>query len=59
MSIDSDVYDVFMCYVDFVYIGYEGKFGLYQLQLNVCCDCYLDFGGVNSYYVGYGFVFNL
>lgn len=57
-SIDSDAYDVPTRYVDSGYIGYEGKFGPHQLQLNVRRDRYSDFGGANSYYAGYGFAFN-
>jgi vitamin B12 transporter len=57
-SIDSDAYDVPTRSVDSGYIGYEGKFGPHQLQLNVRRDRYSDFGGANSYYAGYGFAFN-
>ncbi|CAJ0854921.1 Vitamin B12 transporter BtuB [Ralstonia mannitolilytica] len=57
-SIDSDAYDVPTRNVDSGYIGYEGKFGPHQLQLNLRRDRYSDFGGANSYYAGYGFAFN-
>ncbi|CAG2144895.1 TonB-dependent receptor domain-containing protein [Ralstonia mannitolilytica] len=56
-SIDSDAYDVPTRNVDSGYIGYEGKFGPHQLQLNLRRDRYSDFGGANSYYAGYGFAF--
>ncbi|MBU9577952.1 TonB-dependent receptor [Ralstonia mannitolilytica] len=56
-SIDSDAYDVPTRNVDSGYIGYEGKFGTHQLQLNLRRDRYSDFGGANSYYAGYGFAF--
>lgn len=57
-SIDSDAYNVPTRNVDSGYIGYEGKFGPHQLQLNLRRDRYSDFGGANSYYAGYGFAFN-
>ncbi len=57
-SIDSDAYNVPTRNVDSAYIGYEGKFGPHQLQLNLRRDRYSDFGGANSYYAGYGFAFN-
>jgi len=57
-TIDSDAYDVPTRNVDSAYVGYEGKFGPHQLQLNVRRDRYSDFGGANSYYAGYGFAFN-
>ncbi|WP_316671105.1 TonB-dependent receptor plug domain-containing protein [Ralstonia chuxiongensis] len=57
-TIDSDAYDAPTRRVDSGYIGYEGKFGPHQLQLNVRRDRYSDFGGANSYYAGYGFAFN-
>jgi len=57
-TIDSDAYDVPTRRVDSAYVGYEGKFGPHQLQLNVRRDRYSDFGGANSYYAGYGFAFN-
>ena len=57
-TIDSDAYDAPTRNVDSGYIGYEGKFGPHQLQLNLRRDRYSDFGGANSYYAGYGFAFN-
>ncbi|MGN6259495.1 MAG: TonB-dependent receptor plug domain-containing protein [Ralstonia sp.] len=57
-TIDSDAYDAPTRRVDSGYIGYEGKFGPHQLQLNLRRDRYSDFGGANSYYAGYGFAFN-
>ena len=57
-NIDSDAYDVATRNIDSAYVGYEGKFGPHQLQLNVRRDRYSDFGGANSYYAGYGFSFN-
>ena len=56
-TIDSDAYDAPTRRVDSGYIGYEGKFGPHQLQLNLRRDRYSDFGGANSYYAGYGFAF--
>jgi vitamin B12 transporter len=58
ITIDSDAYDAPTRRVDSGYIGYEGKFGPHQLQLNLRRDRYSDFGGANSYYAGYGFAFN-
>ena len=58
ITIDSDAYDAPTRNVDSGYIGYEGKFGPHQLQLNLRRDRYSDFGGANSYYAGYGFSFN-
>ncbi|WP_124381582.1 TonB-dependent siderophore receptor [Ralstonia sp. SET104] len=58
ITIDSDAYDAPTRRIDSGYIGYEGKFGPHQLQLNLRRDRYSDFGGANSYYAGYGFAFN-
>lgn len=57
-TIDTDAYAPPVRRVDSGYIGYEGKFGPHQLQLNLRRDRYSDFGGANSYYAGYGFAFN-
>ncbi|WP_150683613.1 TonB-dependent receptor plug domain-containing protein [Pandoraea iniqua] len=42
-------------HVDSGYLGYEGTFGKHQVQANVRRDVYSDFGGANSYWVGYGY----
>nr|CCA84730.1 putative vitamin B12 transporter, tonB dependent (btuB) [Ralstonia syzygii R24] len=57
-TVDTDAYAPPTRRVDSGYIGYEGKFGPHQLQLNLRRDRYSDFGGANSYYAGYGFAFN-
>lgn len=57
-TIDTDAYSPPTRRVDSGYIGYEGKFGRHQLQLNLRRDRYSDFGGASSYYAGYGFAFN-
>jgi vitamin B12 transporter len=40
------------------YVGYNGRFGASQIQLNVRRDQYSDFGGANTYYAGYGYNFD-
>ncbi|MHA6897141.1 TonB-dependent receptor domain-containing protein [Ralstonia pseudosolanacearum] len=57
-TIDTDAYSPPTRRVESGYIGYEGKFGRHQLQLNLRRDRYSDFGGASSYYAGYGFAFN-
>jgi vitamin B12 transporter len=57
-AIDTDAYQASTRRVDSGYLGYEGKFGPHQLQVNLRRDRYSDFGGANSYYLGYGFAFN-
>ncbi len=42
-------------HVDSGYLGYEGTFGKHQFQANVRRDAYSDFGGANSYWLGYGY----
>ncbi|WP_287497404.1 TonB-dependent receptor [Pandoraea sp. CB10b_02] len=42
-------------HLDSGYLGYEGTFGKHQFQANVRRDQYSDFGGANSYWVGYGY----
>ncbi|CCF98685.1 MULTISPECIES: TonB-dependent receptor [Ralstonia solanacearum species complex] len=56
-TIDTDAYAPPTRRVDSGYLGYEGKFGPHQLQLNLRRDRYSDFGGATSYYAGYGFAF--
>lgn len=43
-------------HVDSGYAGYEGQVGRNQFQANVRRDQYSDFGGANSYFLGYGFL---
>jgi len=56
--VDTDAYQTPTRRVDSGYVGYEGKFGPHQLQVNLRRDRYSDFGGASSYYLGYGFAFN-
>ncbi|KAG0164450.1 hypothetical protein DFQ28_009349 [Apophysomyces sp. BC1034] len=39
------------------YVGYNGELGRSEVQLNARRDQYSDFGGANSYFVGYGYRF--
>lgn len=43
--------------VNSVFAGYTARFGANQIQANVRRDQYSDFGGANTYYLGYGFDF--
>ncbi|SDV48007.1 TonB-dependent receptor plug domain-containing protein [Chitinasiproducens palmae] len=52
---DGGVLDTPHRRVDAGYVAYDGRFGAHQFQANVRRDQYSDFGGANSYYLGYGF----
>ncbi|MDE1182916.1 TonB-dependent receptor [Paraburkholderia sp.] len=54
-SLDSDQFAAPKRHVDSVFAGYTGRVGRNQFQANVRRDQYSDFGGANSYYLGYGF----
>jgi len=54
-SLDSDTFAAPTRHVDSVFAGYTARFGRNQIQANVRRDQYSDFGGANSYYLGYGF----
>ncbi|PRY06907.1 TonB-dependent receptor domain-containing protein [Paraburkholderia sp. BL25I1N1] len=54
-SLDSDTFAAPDRHVDSGFAGYTGRFGRNQFQANVRRDQYSDFGGANSYYLGYGF----
>ncbi|HEY4296757.1 MAG TPA: TonB-dependent receptor [Paraburkholderia sp.] len=54
-SLDSDTFAAPDRHVDSGFAGYTGRFGRNQIQANVRRDQYSDFGGANSYYLGYGF----
>lgn len=54
-SLDSDTFAAPDRHVDSGFIGYTGRFGRNQIQANLRRDQYSDFGGANSYYLGYGF----
>jgi vitamin B12 transporter len=54
-SLDSDTFAAPDRHVDSAFVGYTGRFGRNQIQANMRHDQYSDFGGANSYYLGYGF----
>jgi vitamin B12 transporter len=54
-SLDSDTFAAPGRHVDSAFVGYTGRFGRNQIQANMRHDQYSDFGGANSYYLGYGF----
>ncbi|WP_414451193.1 TonB-dependent receptor [Burkholderia sp. 22PA0099] len=53
-SFDSDLYSAPQRHVNSGWLGYTGRVGNSQFQANVRRDQYSDFGGANSYYLGYG-----
>ncbi|TDV34654.1 vitamin B12 transporter [Paraburkholderia caballeronis] len=57
-TLDSNSYAAPDRHVDSGFVGYTGRFGASQIQANLRHDQYSDFGGANSYYVGYGFDFD-
>jgi vitamin B12 transporter len=52
-SLDSNIFVAPERHVDSLFAGYTGRFGASRIQANVRRDRYSDFGGANSYYVGY------
>lgn len=54
-SLDSDTFAAPTRHVDSGFAGYTARFGRNQIQANLRRDQYSDFGGANSYYLGYGF----
>jgi vitamin B12 transporter len=54
-SLDSDQFAAPDRHVNSVFAGYTGRFGANQIQANIRHDQYSDFGGANSYYLGYGY----
>ncbi|KAA0090142.1 TonB-dependent receptor plug domain-containing protein [Trinickia soli] len=56
-SLDSDQFAAPDRHVNSVFAGYTARFGASQIQANVRRDQYSDFGGANTYYLGYGFDF--
>ncbi|SDQ34506.1 vitamin B12 transporter [Paraburkholderia fungorum] len=54
-TLESDTFAAPDRHVDSGFVGYTGRFGRNQIQANVRHDQYSDFGGANSYYLGYGF----
>ncbi|AIO65950.1 TonB-dependent receptor domain-containing protein [Burkholderia oklahomensis] len=53
-SFESNVFAAPGRHVNSGWLGYTGRIGDSQLQANVRRDQYSDFGGANSYYLGYG-----
>ncbi|CAN7471351.1 TonB-dependent receptor [Trinickia sp. LjRoot230] len=56
-QLDSDTVSAPQRHVDSVFVGYAGRFGANRIQANVRRDQYSDFGGANTYYLGYGYDF--
>jgi len=56
-SLDSDAFAAPARHVSSFFAGYAGRFGTSQIQANVRRDQYSDFGGANTYYLGYGLDF--
>lgn len=57
-SLDSDQLSAPDRHVNSVFAGYVGRFGASDVQANVRHDQYSDFGGANSYYLGYAYNFD-
>jgi vitamin B12 transporter len=57
-ELDSTEFSAPVRHVNSGYIGYNGEFGANQLQVNLRRDQYSDFGGANTYFIGYGYNFN-
>ncbi|SAL48773.1 TonB-dependent receptor domain-containing protein [Caballeronia telluris] len=57
-SLDSDQLDAPDRHVNSIFAGYVGRIGASQFQANLRRDQYSDFGGANSYYLGYGYNFD-
>ncbi|MCQ0029262.1 TonB-dependent receptor [Burkholderia glumae] len=53
-ALDSNEYAAPRRHVNSGWLGYTGRFGNSRFQANVRRDGYSDFGGANSYYLGYG-----
>jgi vitamin B12 transporter len=57
-TLDSDQFDAPNRHVNSVFAGYTGRFGASDVQANIRHDQYSDFGGANSYYLGYAYNFD-
>jgi vitamin B12 transporter len=57
-TLDSDQVAAPGRHVNSGFAGYVGTLGASQFQANVRRDQYSDFGGANSYYLGYGYYFD-
>jgi vitamin B12 transporter len=56
-SMESDLFAAPDRHVNSIFAGYTARFGANQFQANVRRDQYSDFGGANTYYLGYGLDF--
>ena len=56
-SLESDTFAAPDRHVNSVFAGYTARVGASQIQANLRRDQYSDFGGANTYYLGYGFDF--
>jgi len=54
-TVNTDAYGTPQRRVNAAYLGYNGQWGRSQIQANVRRDQYSDFGGANSYFLGYGY----
>jgi vitamin B12 transporter len=57
-ELDSTDFSAPVRHVHSGYVGYNGDLGANQLQVNLRRDQYSDFGGANSYFIGYGYNFD-
>ncbi|MBN3753986.1 TonB-dependent receptor [Paraburkholderia sp. Tr-20389] len=57
-TLDSNQYSAPDRHVNSAFGGYTARFGNSQIQANLRRDQYSDFGGANSYYLGYGYDFD-
>ena len=57
-TLDSDQVAAPGRHVNSAFAGFAGTLGQSQFQANVRHDQYSDFGGANSYYLGYGYHFD-
>jgi vitamin B12 transporter len=57
-TLDSDQFTAPDRHVNSVFAGYVGHIGANDLQANLRHDQYSDFGGANSYYLGYAYHFD-
>lgn len=54
-QMDSSAFEAPVRHVHSAFAGYDGELGRNTFQVNVRHDQYSDFGGANSYYLGYGY----
>lgn len=56
-DLDASGFTTPVRHVNSGYAGYNGELGRNEVQLNLRRDQYSDFGGANSYFIGYGYRF--